>query len=146
MHFSKKVLGTEAHNQVDRHTIPLAGSLCRLGCAMLRAAVRSRRRSTSKQVAYRSPSPAFETQNPPSPNDDHLCRHHLNLVRQAYPSLLSSTCNLLEEGDVHILEGFPVSAGGFADIWRGSLDNRRVAIKSYRRYLCMDSSPIFRVG
>jgi hypothetical protein len=140
-----KVLATDARIQVDDHAAPLVGSLCRVGRAVPRAA---RRRSTLPKKAARLPPPPlspFKIQNPSSPNDNLLCQYHLNLAQKAYPSL--SICNWLEEGDVHMaVGGFPFSAGGFADLWRGSLDNRLVAVKSYRRYLSVDPSRIFLVG
>ena len=144
---SEQVLAIEARIQVDSRTTPLVGSLYRLVCAMPRAVAHTHTRSIPKQAACRPPSPlsSSEIQNPSSPIDDLLCQHHLNLVREADPPL-RSICNWLEEGDVYVFGGYPLRAGGFTDLWRGSLDNRKVAIKSYRRYLSTDPSRIFLVG
>lgn len=146
MHYSKKVRAAEACVQVDYRAIPLVGSFCQRARVMLRAVVRACRRSTSKQTACRPPPPfsPVEIQNPSSPSDDLQCQHHLNLVRKSHPSL--SICNFLEEGDVHMVGEFSDSGGGFAGLWRGSLDNRQVAIKSYRCYLSTDPSRIFVVS
>lgn len=136
---AQQVLATEAGIQVDH---PPVGSFCRLlgrTMHMLRAVVRVSRPPPSP------PSSPYKNKNPASLNDDLVYRHHLNLVRQAHPSL-SSVWNWLEEGDVHMAGVFPTSAGSFANIWRGSLDNRQVAIKSCRCYLTVDPTQIFLVG
>ena len=146
MCYSDEVLPTDSRLQVNFQAVPLVGSLYRLVLAMLRVA---QRRSISKKAAACRPPPSLSplrTQDPSSPNDDFQSQHHLNLTRKAHPSL-SFICNWLEGDDVHIVVGcFPIRAGGFTDIWRGFLDNRQVAIKSYRRYLSIDPSQIFLVG
>ena len=146
MRCSKEALATEACIQANYCTIPLVGSLYRLGCGMLRATVRPRRPRILKQAACQTPPPfsSVENQNP-SPNDDLPCWRHLNLVRESHPRL-SSICGWLEEGDIQMTRGFPFGAGGFTDLWRGSLDGRQVAIKSYRRYLSTEPSLIFMVS
>ena len=46
---------------------------------------------------------------------------------------------------MRIVGELPVSAGGFADLWRGFLDDRQVAIKSYRPYLTVEPARVFTV-
>lgn len=137
----------EACLQADRRTFSLAGSLRGLGCTIYRAVVRAKRRSICK-VATCPPTPPLppsEIGSPSSPNEDLLCQHHSELARRLCPSL-SSICNWLQEDDIRIIGVLPVSGGGFAELWKGSLENRQVAIKSYRHYLTTDPSRISAVS
>lgn len=140
---------TDTCTRVDSHIVPLVDSFYRLARAVLRRAARRRsisKKVTSEAAACRPPFSPLEIQNPSSPNDNLRGQHHLDLVRKAHPPF-SFICNQLGEGDIHMpVRGFPIRAGGFADLWRGYLDNRQVAIKSYRRYLSIDPSQIFLVG
>ncbi|KAF9784473.1 kinase-like domain-containing protein [Thelephora terrestris] len=131
---------TDACSRANRRAVPLVGSLRRLGCTIFRTVIRG---STRKGAACPPPPPLSlsERSNPPSPNDDLPCQHHSELARSLYPSL-SSICNWFGEDDIRVVWEFPVSAGGFTDLRKGSLENRQVAIKSYRRYLTADSSQI----
>ena len=40
----------------------------------------------------------------------------------------------------------PVDAGGFADLWVGEMDDRKVAVKSYRCYSSASCTPTYKVG
>jgi len=134
---SEEVLETKECFRTNSHIHPLVGFLCRFGCVT--------GRSDLKQMACppSSPLPPSGIHNRSSP-DDLLRQHHFNLARQLRPSL-SPICNWLGEDDVRIVGGQPFSAGGFSDLWRGTLDTRQVAIKSYRRYLFFDLSQVFLV-
>jgi len=143
-----EVLVTKARFQASSLTYPLLDFFSRIRSAM-RKMVHSQGQSVSvKLAACPSPlplEPSPRINSPSSPDDDPLDQSHFLLVQSLRPSL-SSICNWLEKDDVHIVGGQPIGAGGFADIWRGSLDSRQVAIKSYRRYLFFDLSQVFRVG
>ncbi|KAF9644612.1 kinase-like protein [Thelephora ganbajun] len=144
MRCPEEVLATEACIQANPHTNPLAGSLYRFCCAMARTVTRAQGHPVLKLAACPPPSwsPLSEIRNPSSLDDDPLRQYHSDLA-QKLRSSLPPTCNWLEEEDVRIVGGRPISSGGFADLWRGSFDNRQVAIKSYRRYLYFDLSHIF---
>lgn len=47
-------------------------------------------------------------------------------------------CERLERGAVQVVGQFPAAAGGTADVWEGRINDRRIAIKSYRYYLFSD--------
>ncbi|KAF9647760.1 kinase-like protein [Thelephora ganbajun] len=77
----------------------------------------------------------------PLPVDPEALReHHLDLVLHLQ-GLFSTSCKWLEQGDIKIVGGFPVDAGGYANVWAGTMDDRKVAIKSYRCYLPLDPLP-----
>jgi hypothetical protein len=142
MHFSE-VPAIEAGSRTDHRPISLVVSLYRLGYAILRTVVhRDRRRPASELPTCPSPP---SIQDPSPPNDDLLSRRHSDLAQELRSSL-SSICNWLEEDDVKMVGGLPISGGGFTDLWRGSLDNRQVAVKSYRLYLYFDPSRVLLVG
>jgi len=143
MRCSEEAPGTGTYFQAIH---PLVGSIYRFGCVIVRAVVLPRRRSALRLAARPpfSPSTPSRVQSPPSPGDDLLYQSHFSLAQQLRP-FLSPICNWLEGGDLRMAKGLPISAGGFADLWRGSLDNRQVAIKSYRRYLSFDLSRVFLV-
>ena len=146
MRCSEEVLATEAGFRAGSLIHPLVGFLYRLGCAIIRTVARPRGRSDSRLVACPPPpcSPPG-TRNPSFPDDDPLDQHHQKLAQKLRPSL-SPICDWLAQDDVEIVGGQPIRGGGSADIWRGSLDSRQVAIKSYRRYLSFDPSQVSLVG
>ena len=145
----EEVLDTEMYLQTNSLAHPLVGFLYKL-CARVRPVVRLRRRLRRRSVPKPAdcppsfPSTPSVVQCPSCPDDDLPRQSHVDLARQHRPSL-SPICNWLEGNDVRIVGGLPVSAGGFADLWMGSLDTRQVAIKSYRRYLSSDFSQVFPV-
>jgi hypothetical protein len=51
-------------------------------------------------------------------------------------------CLWLEQEDLKVVGTHPIDAGGFADVWVGELDNRKVVIKSYRCSASADYSRI----
>lgn len=51
---------------------------------------------------------------------------------------LPAGCERLGRGAVQVVGDFPTSAGGTADVWEGRINDRRIAMKSYRCYLFSD--------
>lgn len=148
MCYSGEALAIEECFQTRSPTHPLVDALDGLGwIGVLRNVVVSLwGRSVSKLAASPLPPPPLPSviHNPPLPDDGFLCQHHSSLAQKLRPSS-SSICRQLAGDDIHIVGERPVSAGGFADIWRGSLDTRQIAVKSYRRYLSFDLSRVCRV-
>ena len=146
---SEQVLATEACFQASSPTYPLVGSLYRVCRTIVhKTMLRPRGRSALKLAACPQPSasdPPSGIRNPSSPGDDLLFQDHSSLAQKLRPSL-SPVCDWLAKDDVQVTGGRPISAGGFADVWRGSLGTRQVAIKSYRRYLSFDLSRVYLVG
>jgi len=52
----------------------------------------------------------------------------------------------LDPTDLQDIEEFPVDGGRFADVWRGRLEGREVAIKSYRCYATLDNDLVRMVS
>lgn len=145
MHCPEEALATEVCSRACSSPLPLVGSLYGFCCAIIRRAVpHPRGRSLSKLVAC-PPPPLPEIHNPFLLDDDLPYQYHSSLA-QGLRLSLSSICDWLAKDDVQVAGKRPISAGGFADVWRGSLDNRQVAIKSYRCYLSSDSSLVCLVG
>ena len=53
--------------------------------------------------------------------------------------------NWLNPSDIRIVGEHPVAAGGFTDIWEGVLNDRKVVIKSYRRYELSNRAQVISV-
>ena len=66
-------------------------------------------------------------------------RKNYHELAQPLHRLLPQACNRLESSDVRITDRTPFSLGGFSEVWHGSLQGLRVAVKSLRLY----SSPEF---
>ena len=64
------------------------------------------------------------------------CYHDL---AQRLRQLLPPTCTWLGSSDVQITDATAFSSGGFAEVWRGSIQGLPVVVKSFRCY----SSPEF---
>ena len=61
--------------------------------------------------------------------------------------LLPIECELFGQGDLKIVGSYPISAGGFADVWVGERDDgTMVAIKSYRYYSSLSCLPVYLVS
>jgi len=67
------------------------------------------------------------------------------LVAQGLRSSLPSTHRWLHQGDLRIIGEHPVAAGGFANIWEGVLNGRKVMVKSYRCYVLFDHVQVISV-
>lgn len=138
-------LSTDACFQTKSVFCLLVSPIRRFASAAVRAC--SRRQSVPRQLPAHPQSSPFtpsRARGPSSPDDASPQRHHFDLTQQFRP-VLSSICNWLEDDDVQIVGGWPISAGGFTDLWRGSMDSRWVVIKSYRRYLSFDLPRVFLV-
>lgn len=70
---------------------------------------------------------------------------HFTQNVQAFRPLMPSSCCFIDSEDVKLIGSCPVAAGGFADIWEATHDNRKVSLKSYRCYTSSDSAHIFEV-
>ena len=125
---------------------PLVGPLYRFASAAVCAVVCSRRKSIPRRLPIppQSSPPTPSRIHSPPPDGDPPQQPHFNLAQQLRPALAQIT-SWLEDDDVQIIGGLPISAGGFTDLWKGSVDSRLVAIKSYRRYLSFDLALVFLV-
>jgi len=61
-------------------------------------------------------------------------------------SLLPPNYLWLGQGDLMVVGTRPIDAGGFADVWAGEMGDRKVAVKSYRRYTSADYWKIYWVS
>ena len=55
------------------------------------------------------------------------------------------SCRWVGPEDLRVVGACPVDAGGFADIWVGEMNDRKVAVKSYRCYSSASCTPIHKV-
>lgn len=90
------------------------------------------------------PPPPGVNRSPPI-DPDALREHLIDLVSHL-PPLLPDSCKWLERGDLEVVGGLPIDAGGVADIWVGMMGNRKVAIKSYRYCSSSDYLPTYVVS
>ena len=70
---------------------------------------------------------------------------HYARVAQVLQPFMPSTCHFFDKEAVSLIGTHPVAAGGFADIWEATYDNRKVALKSYRCYVLFDAACIVKV-
>jgi len=61
-------------------------------------------------------------------------------IAQGFMSSLPSTCHRLDPLDVKLTGERPIAAGGFANIWEGTHDSRKIVLKSYRCYVSFDAA------
>ena len=59
--------------------------------------------------------------------------------------MLPSNCASFRGEEVGIVGNAPVQAGGYADIWKATLNGRDVILESYRSYETGDNARTFRV-
>ena len=90
-----------------------------------------------------SPRPEIDQTLPIDPG---AIREHLIELVSHLPPLLPDSCEWLEPGALEVVGGFPIDAGGVADVWIGMMGNRKVAIKSYRYSLSSDYLPNYVVS
>ena len=81
----------------------------------------------------------------PGSNDMLPSSRYVESAQDLLPSLTSFCLRPSPEG-INVVGNYPISAGGFADIWKGTLDGRRVALKSYRCYMSSDVDEVITVG
>lgn len=74
-----------------------------------------------------------------------LCKDFWNLALTLRPTF-PQTCSWLGLPDLQDIDERPVDGGRFADVWRGRLEGRDVAVKSYRCYVCFDCDQIRMVS
>lgn len=55
------------------------------------------------------------------------------------------TCRRLGLEEVKIIGEHPIAAGGFANVWEGIHDSRKVVLKSYRCYMSFDVNNVVTV-
>jgi len=60
--------------------------------------------------------------------------------------LLAPGYRWLGQEDLSVAGARPIDAGGFADVWVGEMDDRKVAVKSYRCYESADHMPTYNVS
>lgn len=144
MCYSEEALAAEACFQASSSTHSLVDSLYRFGRIVFHKVVHPWGRSL---MVRPPPPPALPpaVHNPPLPDDDILSQCYFGPAQKLRPTS-SSIPHMLTRDDVQMVGERPVGAGGFADIWRGTLDTRQVAVKSYRRYLSFDLSRVRLVG
>jgi hypothetical protein len=82
-------------------------------------------------------TPSERHPRPDAENPNRLSQVFWELAAKLQPSL-PRTSNWLNLTDVQDIEEPPVDGGRFADVWRGRLEGRAVAIKSYRCYVRFD--------
>jgi hypothetical protein len=77
---------------------------------------------------------------------DPLCEHIAELVGDYLKPLLQDSCDWLEQDAIEVDGGLLVR-GDVAEIWVGTMGDRKVAIKSYRpSFPCPDYVPIYEVS
>ena len=60
-------------------------------------------------------------------------------------SSLPYACHWLGPEDIEIVGERPMGAGGFADIWEGTHNGRKIVLKSYRCYISFDAAQVVAV-
>lgn len=73
------------------------------------------------------------------------CDEHVSLAGRLRPFLPTNYLWLGQE-DLTVVGARSIGAGAFADVWLGELGDRRVAVKSYRRWASADCAPIYEVS
>jgi len=99
----------------------------------------------------RNVNPAPPTPTPERPlstnaeNSNRLSKTFWKLAAKLRP-YFPQTCSWLEPTDLQDIEESPVDGGRFADVWRGRLQGREIAIKSYRCYVRFDCDQVRMVS
>ena len=70
-------------------------------------------------------------------SDPTIPQKHYNSAQELRHSL-QQTCSWLSQPDLDVSGERAVDGGRYADVWRGSLDGRDVAVKAYRCYIHFD--------
>ena len=84
------------------------------------------------------PSPTDSTQ--PLEPTQHGSQSYYDLA-QRLRQLLPPTLNWLGSDDVQIIDTIAFSSGSFSEVWNGSLQDLRVAVKSLRCYSSAEFEP-----
>jgi len=80
----------------------------------------------------------------PGPDDECLSQHYAQMARELLSSSLS-VCHWLDPEEVKVVGEHPIAAGGFANVWEGTHDGRKVVLKSYRCYVSFDVTTVAAV-
>ena len=72
------------------------------------------------------------------------CQRYVQMA-QGIRSSLSPTHNWVNSADISLTGEHPAAAGGFANIWEGVLNGRKVVVKSYRCYILFDHAKVISV-
>ena len=100
---------------------------------------------TLRNADRNSTTPSEFRTNADDESSDSSCRSHWDLALQLRPSF-PPACSWLEPSDLQDI-GEPVIDGGrFADVRRGHLEGKEVAVKSYRHYIHFDCDRVRMVG
>jgi len=89
-----------------------------------------------------------QPQSSPLVTDHSLTADHDGSINLAgrLRSLLPPNHLWLGQDDLMVVGTCPIDAGGFADVWAGEIGNRKVAVKSYRRYASADYWQVYWVS
>ena len=100
----------------------------------------------NSQSFRRSPRPQLGATNLLAPNLDDICplQRYVQMA-QEHLSPLPSPYRWLGVGDVKLVCGRPIAAGGFADVYEATYDGRNVVLKSYRPYMLFDAAQVVAV-
>ena len=93
-------------------------------------------------------SPTWEVASPPTIDSDvvSFSQHFGQTARgPSSISIVGSPYPCLNSEDVKLIDSHPVSAGGYADVWKAMYDGRVVALKSYRCYEMFDAVHTIKV-
>jgi len=101
---------------------------------------------TLQSLPHPPPPPQRHARSSPTPGLDDACLSQ-RYAQMAWGFLLSSppACHWLGPGEVRIIGEHPIAAGGFANVWEGTHDGRKVVLKSYRCYLSFDVTNVVAV-
>jgi hypothetical protein len=85
------------------------------------------------------PLPQLQFTGLPAPGPDAISlSKYYSQIACALRSFVPPSCRWLRQEDVELTGGYPIAAGGFADVWEAIHDGRKVALKSYRCYTTFD--------
>lgn len=97
------------------------------------------------EVDQALPTPSERCVGTDAENTSRLNQEFLEHAAKLRPSF-PPACNWLDLKDLQDIEEPPVDGGRFANVWRGRLEDRKVAIKSYRCYVCFDCDQVRMVS
>ena len=80
----------------------------------------------------------------PESGDISLSQHYAQMAQDLRSSLPPS-CHWFGSGDIELVGGPPIAAGGFADIYEVTQCGHRAVLKSYRCYISFDVTRIVAV-
>jgi len=90
----------------------------------------------------KSESLTLEVDHSPSPTDPGTLVNLAGRLRLSLPP----SYRWFGPDDLKVIGAGPFDAGGFADLWVGEMDDRKVAVKSYRCYRSANCTPTYNVS